>query len=102
MRTYDSQSRRDIIQILKNAIAAVRKERINDPGDLAVLAWSLREIARTSEPDYDEDATLTWFDEAVPGPWFAEPLVAVLTEGVSAFENQSGTPQLRIDATRTG
>ena len=79
-RSYDKESLRAIKQVLRNAIKAVDRGLVCDPGDMGLIAVELEclvgELALQGYEDADE--AVLWFREAGPAP----ELTALLEENV--------------------
>ncbi len=54
MRSYNSQTKRRLIRVLRNGINAIKNDAIRSPGDLGILCYLIRSIAMEDEIDERE------------------------------------------------
>jgi hypothetical protein len=85
-RTYDAEARAVLVRFLQNAIDAIEKGLVDDPGDLGGIAKALESIAvKFEEGGLLPDDVKAWFRSG----YCCKELESVLAHGIEHVNTES-------------
>ena len=102
-RTYNPEARKALVKLLRNAIKAVERGQVNDPGDIGGICHFLREFAVACEQPHESEDTESWVMECIY-QWDCEAeakLTGTLLRGLYerlGYESDAEEPSIPIEA----
>jgi hypothetical protein len=85
-RVYSVETKAALIKALRNAIKAIEKDHVADPGDSGIVACVLRSIAELAEQEHDRQQVGWDFVDYANGTYGPQPLFERLSKGIPELQ----------------